>query len=126
MTKLFRGIEVNIPADPEFKEYFNLEEGLTRVMKKEALYVKLLNSFVQNTYMGKLSSEIERSDIENAAMTAHTIKGIAANLSLTKLYSTVLALEVKLKEKAPCQTEFQQMQSVLAKTVEFANMIINN
>ena len=115
---------MNIPKSKEFDEYINLQEALHRVMEKSALYSKLLKTFVKNTYIEQLRFELETNDLKNAQKTAHTIKGIAGNLSLTKLYNTIINLEEKLKEKSQYEQEMQEVEATLAKTLEFANMVL--
>ena len=63
--------------------YINIEEGLKRVMHNKTLYVKLLHKLKADTHFTDLTAALQAKDYENARTAAHTIKGIAANLSLT-------------------------------------------
>jgi HPt (histidine-containing phosphotransfer) domain-containing protein len=79
--------------------YINIEEGLKRVMHNKTLYVKLLHKLKADTHFTDLTAALQAKDYENARTAAHTIKGIAANLSLTELFTQALQLEGHLKNR---------------------------
>ena len=61
----------------------DIEDGVKRVMNNRKLYVKLLNKFKDGTNLNDLESGLAAGDMEKAQTAAHTIKGLAANLSLS-------------------------------------------
>jgi HPt (histidine-containing phosphotransfer) domain-containing protein len=67
--------------------YVNETEGLQRVMKNQKLYVRVLKKFKTDTNLDALTTAIVAQDYTQAEIAAHTIKGIAGNLSLTELFS---------------------------------------
>lgn len=79
--------------------YINVEEGLKRVMHNKTLYVKLLHKLKADTHFTALSVALQAKDYESAQSAAHAIKGMAANLSLTELFTQALQLEGHLKNR---------------------------
>ena len=65
----------------------NIDEGLERCMNNVGLYEKLLKKVPQNIEKLEVLPYLESGDYETALMNAHTIKGVAGNLSLTPLFS---------------------------------------
>ena len=76
--------------------YINAEEGKKRVMNNVKLYVKLLTKFKSDTNLEELYSFVETQDWEKAQVSAHTIKGVAANLSLIELFNQSLDMETQI------------------------------
>lgn len=79
-------------------EYINVEDALKRVGGNKALYFKLLDQFLEGKHIDILEQYLEANDITNATMAAHSIKGVGANLSLSKLTTAAAALEQTLKK----------------------------
>jgi len=80
--------------------YINEEEGKKRVMNNGKLYARLLTKFKTDTNLNDLVAFAGAQDWEKAQGAAHTIKGIAANLSLTELFNQSLDVETQLKGKS--------------------------
>jgi HPt (histidine-containing phosphotransfer) domain-containing protein len=68
-----------------------------RIGNNKALFSRLLDSFVKDTNWQKLCDALAADDMAGAATAAHSIKGIAANLSMKALYADAAALEQALK-----------------------------
>ena len=77
--------------------YINVEEGLKRVMNNAKLFSNLLIKFKNYTHLNDIETALEQGDMESAKNSAHTLKGLAANLSLIELFKQVLELETQLK-----------------------------
>jgi HPt (histidine-containing phosphotransfer) domain-containing protein len=84
----------------EEKVYINSEEGLKRVMNNGKLYAKLLVKFKADTSFADLLAHLSAGDMEKAQVSVHTLKGLAANLSLTELFERARDLEGQIKERA--------------------------
>jgi HPt (histidine-containing phosphotransfer) domain-containing protein len=104
--------------------YINFEEGLKRVMNNAKLYVRLLTKFRADTKLDELSAQIEAGDYEKAQMTAHTIKGVAANLSLTELFEKIRDMESQIKEKAVQPGTLDTVKTVLGETLKKVDEVI--
>ena len=79
--------------------YVNEEEGKKRVMNNGKLYAKLLGKVKDSAgpNMEELETSANAQNWEKAQTAAHTIKGIAANLSLTELYNQSIDVEAQIK-----------------------------
>lgn len=71
-----------------------------RVLGKEKLVNSLVSMFIVNTpkHVAQLKDAIEKTDHESVRHHAHTIKGIAANLSVLKVQEQAALLEIAAKE----------------------------
>jgi len=77
--------------------YVNVEEGVKRVMNNSKLYAKLLVKFKEDSNLKSMKEVLKAGDLQKAQANAHTLKGLAANLSLTELYKHVLEIETQIK-----------------------------
>lgn len=65
------------------------ESALARFMNNGALYEKFLRRFVQDQNYAALTEAIREGRVQDAFAAAHTLKGVSANLSLTRLTESV-------------------------------------
>ena len=77
--------------------FINVSEGLGRMMNNQNLYVKMLTTFKNGSYLENLVLAVESGDKDKAVFEAHTLKGVAANLSFPAISIEAKALEAKLK-----------------------------
>jgi HPt (histidine-containing phosphotransfer) domain-containing protein len=80
--------------------YIDFDEGVKRVMGNTGLYIKILRQFKADTNFADLAANLAAGDMEKARVSAHTLKGLAANLSLIELSTRVRDLEGLIKEGA--------------------------
>jgi HPt (histidine-containing phosphotransfer) domain-containing protein len=80
--------------------YVNVEEGVKRVMNNTKLYAKLLVKFKEDANIRELETSLAAGDLGKAQVSAHTIKGIAANLSLIELQKQTVEIEAQIKSKS--------------------------
>ena len=104
--------------------YVNFSDGVKRVMNNAKLYIKLLGKFIADTNLTDLESAINDGDIEKAKGAAHTIKGLAANLSLTELFNQSLELEHQIKDGSPKPEQMETLKAVFAATVQEIQKVI--
>lgn len=76
--------------DNSIKEKFNnngidVQEALGRFMNNEAFYEKCLLKFLDDKNYSLLEQSMREKDYEEAFTHAHTVKGLAGNLSLISL-----------------------------------------
>ena len=64
----------------------NTDEALVRFMNNSDLYVKMLGKFPAAVKDADVSAHFDAKDYEAAVSTAHTLKGVTGNLSLTPLF----------------------------------------
>ena len=75
----------------------NVDEGLARCMGNEQLYLKLVNVVFDDPTFGKLYEAMDSGDFKSAFESAHALKGVLGNLSLTPLYDAVAQLTDDLR-----------------------------
>ena len=104
--------------------YIDFNEGVKRVMNNAKLYVKLLAKFKTDSNTDDLSASLAAGDYEKAQGQAHTIKGIAANLSLLELFKQVLELENQIKAKTVDPNQVETVKAAFAATVQEVDKVI--
>ena len=104
--------------------YINEEEGKKRVMNNGKLYAKLLTKFKDDTSMNDLAVHAVAQEWEKAQSAAHTLKGIAANLSLTELFNQSLDVETQIKGKSLNPESLENLKTCFAETLAAADKVI--
>jgi len=91
------------------------EAVFKRVMGKEKLMNSLISMFTSTTpnYIKELAGAIESVDREEVRHLAHTIKGVAANLSANKVREKAAEIELSAKQNDTASFEplFEQLES---------------
>jgi HPt (histidine-containing phosphotransfer) domain-containing protein len=104
--------------------YINEEEGKKRVMNNGKLYAKLLTKFKTDTNLNDLADFVETQNWEKAQVVVHTVKGIAANLSLTELFNQAIDVEAQIKGKSLKQESFENLKNCFAQTLIHVDEVI--
>ena len=104
--------------------YVNEEDGKKRVMNNAKLYAKLLTKFRDGTNLDELIAFSTAQDWENAQAAAHTIKGVAANLSLTELYNQSMEVETQLKGHSLKAESLENLKTCFSETVAAVEKVI--
>ena len=104
--------------------YINEEEGKKRVMNNGKLYAKLLTKFKNDTNLNDLFAYTNAQDWEKARGVAHTIKGIAANLSLTALYEQSMEVESQVKENSIKPESLEKIKNCFSETLIAVEQVI--
>ncbi len=105
-------------------DYIDIEEGLKRVLGNKNLYIKLLKKFKDETDLTGLVDAISNNDLSVAREKAHTIKGIAANLSLKKLFLETQELESRIKEGIADQVMMESLKNTFGETIKKIEKVI--
>jgi HPt (histidine-containing phosphotransfer) domain-containing protein len=108
----------------EEKVYVDFEEGVKRVMNNATLYTRLLGKFKADTNLADLSAHLEAGDLEKAQISAHTLKGLAANLSLTELFQQTLDLETQIKARVIQDGALDILKNAYEETVKKVDEVI--
>jgi HPt (histidine-containing phosphotransfer) domain-containing protein len=108
----------------EEKIYINSEEGLKRVMSNGKLYAKLLGKFKIDPTFADLGAHLSAGDMEKAQVSAHTLKGLAANLSLTELFERTRDIESQIKERAVRDGALDIVKAVYDETLKKLDEVI--
>ena len=82
------------------KEYgANVDEGLSRCMNNEALFLKLVAIIPGEPNFDKLKESLEAGNLDAAFESAHALKGVTGNLSLTPLYDPLVEITELLRAR---------------------------
>ncbi|WP_283630124.1 PAS domain S-box protein [Shewanella baltica] len=100
------------PEHPEL----DIDRGLQLVQHSTRLYQRIFDRFVssQRNVVEQVRKAIAANQIEDAVRIAHTLKGLAGNLSSAKLVELARLLELHLTENAPFEDELVQIQPLVA------------
>ncbi len=117
--------EARAPASGDIPtvEGLNFAEGLPRVPGNRKLYLKLLRQFSvqQAEASAQIGEQLKSGDRATAERTAHTVKGVAANLGVKAVQAAAGELEKALHEGAEAarlETLRQQFAAALTPFVE--------
>ena len=64
----------------------DFEDAMDRFGEDEALFRRLAGKFTSNTHLAELKKALSDNDLDAAYRAAHSLKGVAGNLSFAKLY----------------------------------------
>ncbi|GHU02032.1 hypothetical protein FACS1894147_03050 [Spirochaetia bacterium] len=104
--------------------YIDWDDGIKRVMGNTGLYTKLLARFKTDITLGELFAALEAGDYEKARMAVHTVKGVAANLSLIALYRQALDLETQIKGKSVAPGAFETLRTCFTETLANIDRVV--
>jgi HPt (histidine-containing phosphotransfer) domain-containing protein len=109
---------------PDEKVYVDLNDSLKRVMGNTKLYVKLLGKFKDGTNLNTLEAALTAGDMEKAQSEAHTIKGVAGNLSFIELYKQSLELETQIKARSVNPGQLEAVKDAFSQTLLEVDKVI--
>ncbi len=102
-----------------FLPYVNIELGLARLRGNKKLFATLLGSFQRNSKYTEMREQIDKKLLDQAAQSAHALKGIAANIELGEVYRLIVTVEAALKGAAlPPQTLLEELDDAYTRTLE--------
>ena len=111
--------------DLEIKQYVDAEKALGRIRGNAKLFKTLLTHFLATrNQFEQLQKEIAANDRDAASKSVHALKGVAANLSMTKLYDVSAPFETLLKTDADITESLEAFNSAYEKTLECVNSIL--
>ena len=67
----------------------DVDDALARLMQNEGLFLRLLRAFLQDGNFARVQEALAKGDVSSAFAAAHTLKGVAGNLSLRDLFARV-------------------------------------
>ena len=79
-------------------EYVDVNDALKRIGGSMDLYKRLLTQFTGGDHIDPLEEALSVGALDEASRLIHTLKGVAANLSLVKLSTVASELEGKVKD----------------------------
>jgi PAS domain S-box-containing protein len=115
--------QVSLPALPGI----DTQSALNRLKGNSDLFIKLLKMFCKNyeNSADKIRKLLDSGDRDGAKQLAHTVKGVAANLSADRLYQTAYELEKELSPESSGEWEnlLPDFEHDLKQVSESANIL---
>lgn len=103
----------------------DLTVTLARFIDDEDFYVECLDAFLEDKSFQELKASIDKKNYSEAFSFAHTIKGVVANLGITKLFDLICILVESLREKEYSNVK-SQYNDCLKEYNKFIKIIKNN
>lgn len=72
---------------------------MKRFMDMKKMYQKYLLKYLADPCFDDLTNALQETNIEDAFRASHTLKGVASNLGLTKLYDADVVIVEKLRKQ---------------------------
>lgn len=97
----------------------DVDDLMERLMGNMNLIVRFFKRFPEDKNYAQLLDSLEKGDVEEAFRAAHTLKGVCANLSMTKLYN-VVSKQVESLRANDIENAIDMMEEV---TKEYESMV---
>jgi len=110
----------------EYMPYINVDEGISRLMNEKKFYFQLLKNFDGKKFSEGIVKSIKENDYKTVAVSAHTLKGVAANLSLTYLWELSKDLELQAKLTNDISGFAEKIEAATVKTLEAIEKLLNS
>lgn len=103
----------------------NYNEAMTRFGGLESMYQRFLKKFLNDTTYQELEEAWQKGEYEEIEKKAHTLKGVAGNLCLEKLFilSNNLVQKIRNKQYEETQEIYEQLQECYKNVVTIINNI---
>ena len=102
----------------------NVKEGLARVRDNKKLYKRMLGMFLENGEFANLEEYLAQKDYAKAADSAHAIKGMTGNLSLTATFDMSTRMMEDLRRGVTSDESEAAFRSAYAKTRVYVEQVM--
>ena len=101
-------------------EGVDVDEVMERFMGNEALMMKFLLRFSQDENFAKLKQAMVQEDVQAAFEAAHTLKGVAGNLSMKTFFHQVsdIVEELRSGKLAEAEAKMPDLEAVYERTLD--------
>ncbi len=91
-----------------------------------ALYLKLAELFLADPHMANIEAAFAEGSLDEAEREAHALKGVAGNLSLTRVHQLAAAMNDALKahDERTATTLLPQLDEAYAQAVEALKKVL--
>ncbi len=102
----------------------DVDATLKRFMGNETLYMKFIMKFLDDKNFAGVKENLGKKDYEAAYVSAHTLKGVTANLGLDPVYKVVSQISDMLKGKSPEEVDHEKLKELSGQLeVEYSRFI---
>lgn len=107
---------------PESLPGIDLASGLRRVANNKNLYISLLSDFIESytNIADRIRGALADNDRAGAKALAHTVRGVAGNISATDLFKISDKIETSIVQEMPVEAllgEFEDLFKIAAESV---------
>ena len=105
----------------------DVKKGMALVANNKAIYLRLLKSFVNNSFCDQLIEAIANGDMEQVSLKAHSFKGVAGNMHMAELYELSRLIEADVKNGVNITAADDNVIKIIdanAQTLKSVNMIL--
>ena len=116
----------------DVKQFYNDTNGdyndALRRMMNDALIARMIAKFMSSNSISNLISLYENKDYRNVFSSAHTLKGVAGNLSLTPLYEIACTITeaTRNSDGANLDKEIEDLKRISTNIEEAYNKYLSN
>lgn len=93
------------------KAGIDADEAIARFMGNEKLFLKMLRKFADDSNFESLEKAVEKKQPDEAFRSAHSLKGVAGNLSIFNLFDH-LTLQVSLFREKREEEAYMMMNTI--------------
>lgn len=106
-------------------EGIDVDEAMERFMGNEALMMKFLLRFSQDENFAKLKQAMVQEDVQAAFEAAHTLKGVAGNLSMKTFFHQVsdIVEELRSGNLAEAEAKMPDLETVYVRTLDMLRQL---
>ena len=90
-----------------------VDAAVKRFMGNKALYKKFLLKFTDDHNYEAIAEHVQNGNYESAFNSAHTLKGVSANLGLDPIYKGTSEITELLRGKQPEEVDREKVDAVL-------------
>lgn len=91
---------------------------LKRFMGNESLYMKYIMKFLDDKNFEGVISNHKKGDIEEVFKSAHSLKGVTANLGLNPIYATASKITELLRDKQAQEVDMEELDKLIGELEE--------
>lgn len=100
--------------DAEFRKRLeengtDVETVLKRFLGNEAMYIKFIKKFLDDKSYESVVDSIEKRDFEEVFKSAHSLKGVTANLGIESVRSVAAQITDSVRNKQPEEIDAAQL-----------------
>lgn len=98
----------------------NVDSAMARFMNNAALLEKFLRRFPDDPNYAQLCQALEQGDVDAAFTAAHTLKGVAGNLSLDNLFAatSVVVESLRNQDLTAARQQMLQLQAAYTRVLD--------
>jgi HPt (histidine-containing phosphotransfer) domain-containing protein len=100
----------------------NTDEGISRCMGNEDFYLKMVTMSLGDANFDRLRTSLEAGDLDEAFESAHALKGVLSNVSLTSLAAPVIEITEDLRARTD-KDYSEQMNAIFGELDRYRDLL---